>query len=203
MIYIKRSLLATVAITACMMYATPSFSDTVVHETVTETTGQPVTTTTETQTQTDEQLVSGGETHVYHLSDFDINHNGILSTSEVGKILFKVFDADGNGVIDNNEYERRVIISIAPVEKDTVVTYSFNNNGRVEKITRTNESFMEDSRLALFNNKREGLSAHEFTGQDFLAVDVNRDHAIDLKEWQGTYIASIDKKNKESASINK
>ena len=155
---------------------------------------------TETHYKTEEHTTTT-DTRTINLMDY--SNAGVLSPDEVGKMLFKIFDADGNGVIDSNEYERHVIIKFSPMEKNTVVTYRLNNDGETKETTTTTyETFMRDTRLMDFNNNGKGISPHEFTGQDFLAVDVNRDHAIDLKEWQGTYNASIDKANRDKADIN-
>ncbi len=209
-------LLASTAILTCILYAAPSYSDTVVRETVTEspggtivkktvTTEQPTTTVVKTEITTpgEEHIISGPGDHVMTFADFDLNHDGILSMNEVGKMMFKIYDIDGNGVIDNNEYERHTIVTLTPTEKTTITSYRVDDEGNADETKYTRESFMQDSRLSRFGSVKQGLSAHEFIGQDFMAVDVNRDHAIDLKEWQGTYIASIGRKNKINAETNK
>jgi hypothetical protein len=226
MINKTKYLLASTAIMACMLHAAPSSADTTVKETVTEspdsttvkktvTQTTPDTTSVHTTVTTDKQGTDGTETHykteehttttdsrTVNLMDFDMDKSGILSADKVGRMLFKIFDTDGNGVVDNNEYEHHVNVTVLPVEKNTTVTYTLDDKGETKKTT-TYETFMQGTRLASFGNNGKGMSPHEFTGQDFIAVDVNRDHAIDLKEWQGTYIASIDKKNKENARANK
>jgi hypothetical protein len=224
MINKTKYLLASTAIMACMIHIAPAFSDTTVQETttvapgsttekktVTETT--PDSTSVSTTVTTDHQGTDGTETHYkteQHTTTtdtrtvnlMDYSNAGVLSPDEVGKMLFKIFDADGNGVIDSNEYERHISINFSPLEKNTIVTYKLDRNGETKETTVTYENFMQNTRLMDFNNNGKGISPHEFTGMDFMAVDVNRDHAIDLKEWQGTYNATIDKKNKENAGTN-
>ncbi len=209
-------LLATTALLTCLSQATPSFSDTVVRQSVTEapngtivkktvTTEQPSATVTKTEiiTPPQEQLVSGRGDHIFSFADADLNHDGVLSMNEVGKMMFRIYDVNGNGAIDNNEYERHTRITVTPAEKTTITSYTVDDDSTADKTTYTRENFMEGSRLSRFGTVKEGLSPHEFIGQDFMSVDVNRDHAVDLKEWQGTYIASIDKKNKTNAETNK
>jgi len=58
------------------------------------------------------------------------------------------------------------------------------------------------SGLARFSKSPGGLSPEDFAGKSFLEMDVNKDGVIDLKEWKGAYIASLDKSNKEAASVN-
>ena len=229
MLHKTKYFLASTALLACMLQSAPSFSDTTVQETdttgpgstmekktVTETTpnSTSVSTTvttdkvgtdgTETHWQTEEHNTIS-DTHVINLMDY--SNAGVLSTDEVGRMLFKIFDTDGNGVIDSNEYEHHVIVTILPMEKNTVVTYKLDHDGETQTTTTTTtntyDTFMQGTRLINFNNNSKGISPHEFTGMDFLAADVNRDHAIDLKEWQGTYNASIDKANKDKANLNK
>lgn len=215
-------LLASTALLACMLQAAPSFSDTVVRETVTEspgsttvkktvtetmpdstsvhttvTTEQPGTTTTETRWRTTEHGV-----REINFVDFDVNRDSVLSANEIGELLFKLYDTDNNNVIDNNEYERRSVVTVMPVQKDTVVSYDFDGDGMPDATKHTYETFLQDTQLARFDKNNDGLSAHEFTGLDFLSADVNKDKAIDLKEWQGTYISSIDKANKTKARFN-
>lgn len=220
-----KALLASTAIIACIVHAAPSFSQTTVRETVvqspdgtsdkktvTEITpgATSVTTTRTTDTKSPDGTVTlhktvedttTTDTRTVNLMDYATA--GVLSPDEVGRMLFKIFDADGNGVIDSNEYERHYIIHFSPIQKDTVVTYKTRHNGTTtETTTTTYDNFMNDTRLNAFVNDGKGISAHDFTGKAFNLVDINRDHAIDLKEWQGTYNDFIDSKNKENADIN-
>jgi Ca2+-binding EF-hand superfamily protein len=214
--YKTKYLLASTAMAACFLSAAPSYSDTVVHETVTESSGgtvvkktvtteQPVVTTVKTEITTpgEERIISGRGERTLTFADFDMNHNGILSMNEVGIKMFRIYDLDGNGVIDSNEYKENTIVTLTPTEKTTITSYTIEDEESGDKTTYTRESFMEESRLTRFGTVKKGLSPSEFVGRAFNLVDVNRDHAIDVKEWQGTYIASIDKKNKINAETNK
>lgn len=208
----KTKFLATAAAVLLLAQTSGAFADTtIVRETTTApdgavTTNQSAVTTTSetvtTHTTTEPGAVKPG-TRVIHLEDFDTNGDHILSTREIGDVLFKLYDTDGNDVIDNNEYERPAVLTVAPVEKTTTIQYDFNNDGIADKEVTTYDQFMENTQLSRFDKNHDGLSAHEFTGKAFNIVDVDKSKAIEMKEWQGVYIASIDAKNHAEAELNK
>lgn len=199
---------------AFMLQAAPSFAETVTtRETVTEspsgTTVKKTVTTDETVTtgttswKTEEHSVPAAGARIINFIDFDLVKDGILSINEVGEMLFKLYDTDGNNVIDNIEYEHRAVITVMPMEKNTTVFYDFDGDGKTDETQHTYETFMQDTLLTRFDKNKDGLSPHEFMDMGFLKGDVNNDKVIDLKEWQGSYIPSIDKKNQEKALLNK
>lgn len=212
---------ATTAIAAFMLQMSPAFSETV---TTTETTREsPTGITTKTTVTTDEPIMAPtstssttsstwtSEEHSTHVTgarvinfmDFDLVKDGLLSINEVGEMLFKLYDMDGNNVIDNIEYERRAVFTIMPMEKNTIVSYDFDGDGIADKTKYTQETFMKDTMLTRFDKNRDGLSPHEFMGTFFLAADINNDKAIDLQEWQGSYRPEIDKENRAKSPFNK
>lgn len=214
MLYKTKYLLASTAVMACILHATPSFSDTVTKKTVTEmsngTTVQKTVTTDKSSAPgakiewaTDPDSLPAVGIHAPGFSDFDLNKDNIVSVNEIGKSLFKYYDADGNEKIDNNEYKQRIVVNAAPVQKDTVISYDFDGDGVADKTQYTYETFMQETMLSRFDKNSNGLSPHEFTGLDFDEADVDHSKEIDLKEWQGTYIASIDAANKSKANLNK
>ncbi|TVQ81847.1 MAG: hypothetical protein EA357_11620 [Micavibrio sp.] len=205
-------LFVSAALITGMLCASPAFSDSIVRETVTTTRdGKTVqrTVTTETPGTTilrsngKEYVHTPGGIHVVEFIDFDLNKDGIMSTHEVGEMLFKLYDTDGNNVIDNMEYNRPLIITVKPVEHHTTIYYDLNGNGKADEVVHTYETFKQDTRLADFVTNKDGLSARDFTNLHFNEVDVNGDGMIDLEEWQGTYIPSVDRANKERARFNR
>jgi hypothetical protein len=187
------------AVIALMIGAPPAFADTTVQKTVTVTTPAVATSTV---TTTNTVSTTTGPRDI-GLLEFDMNSDKILSRDEVGRMLFKLCDADGNNIIDNNEYERRLLVTVKPIEKSTTVSYDFDGDGIADKTQTTDEVFMRETLLSRLDTNKDGLSPHEFTGRDFMEADVNHDHAVDLKEWQGSYNASIDASNKLKANVNK
>lgn len=169
----------------------------------TVTTSAPVTTQSETRWVTEETPVIVPGSRVYSVVDFDLNRDSILSMNEVGEKLFRMYDTDGNNVIDNNEFERRAVLTVVPVEKNTTVTYDFDGDGLSDRVATTSQVFLQETRLARFDRNGDGLSPREFTGRSFLEADINNDKAVDLAEWRGVYVSSVDMKNKQDAQTNK
>lgn len=188
---VLKPLLASTAMAACLLCAGPSFAG-----------EKTETTVTKTEWSTKESSTATTGSRVINFMEFDLNKDSVLSVDEVGKMLFKLFDADGNEVIDNNEFERRAVVTIMPIEKNTVVSYDFDGDGVADKTQYTYESFTRDTLLTRFDKNRDGLSPREFMGTDFMAADIDNDKFVDLKEWRGSYIASIDKENKANSRLN-
>ncbi len=163
----------------------------------------PVTTRSEMQVQTQETTIAADGTRLFNISEFDINKDGVLSTPEVGEKLFGMYDTDGNGMIDNNEYEKNIVVTVTPVEKTTTITYDFNGDGIAEQQEKVYENFMRYTQLARFDNDKDGLSAREFVGRGYLEADIDGDKLISKKEWQGSYNAEIDRSNKIQGNLNK
>lgn len=180
--------LAGAAVTALLLHVSPVQAEELV-----------VRSTTVTQTR---QIMPETGTRLVNFSDFDLNQDGILSTFEVGEMLFKLFDADGNEVIDNVEFERRNVMTLVPMEKETITSYDFDNDGLADRVERSYERVLEETHLSRFDNGGDGISPRDFVGKSFLAMDVNRDKAIELSEWRGAYIESIAEKNARHVNLN-
>lgn len=163
----------------------------------------PVTTRSEMQVATQETTIAADGTRLFNIADFDINKDGILSTAEVGEKLFDMYDFDGNGMIDNNEYEKNAVVTVTPVEKTTTITYDFDGDGIAEQQEKVYENFVRHTQLARFDNDKDGLSAREFVGRGYLEADIDGDKLISKKEWQGSYNAEIDRSNKLKGNLNK
>lgn len=198
-----------IAASTVLAFAAPALADTTV---IRETTvvdapvvvPGPVTTGTTVTTHTATLPAPiPGTSRAIHFEDFDLNRNNVLSMDEVGEMLFRLYDTDGNMVIDNNEYERPSVLTFAPMTQTTSVSYDFDNDGVPDKTVYTYDTFMQRTQLSRFDHNGNGLSPHEFTGKSFLQADVDDSKAIEMKEWQGTYVASIDARNRADAALNK
>lgn len=124
-------------------------------------------------------------------SAFDLNQDGELSRDEVGEKLFRIFDTDGNGVIDNIEFERPLVMTVIPMERKTVISTDFGADGEPARVETSTEDFYKRSMLAKFDRDGTGLSARGFLERDFWSLDDNRDRVIDLREWKAAYNAAL------------
>lgn len=135
-------------------------------------------------------------------SVFDLNNDHVLTMQEVGKKLFYIYDTDGNEVIDNNEFDNKKVVTIAPVQKNTYTFVDYDNDGHAEEATYTYETFLERSLLAEFDEDMDGLSAEDFIETSFLKLDDDGSKAIELEEWEEEYMARVKPENAEQERYN-
>ena len=148
-------------------------------------------TTTETTTTVETDVVTEGTTR-FDITELDIDNDEIISVEEVGEKLFYIYDTDGNEVIDNTEYDNPSVVTVVPMEKETVHAVDFDNDGKAEQTTYTYDRFMKRTGLAMFDRDNDGLSAKDFLGGTaFMQADINGNHTIDLKEWKSTYSTEV------------
>ncbi len=162
----------SIALCPMFLFATFSRAETVTTKTVTK------------------QSVPPGSTSI-NLADFDMNKDGILSSYEVGEMLFGFFDTNGNNSLDSKEYDARTILTVVPMEKETTITYDFDNDGIPDKVQSTYETFTQNTQLSRFGGNPNGLSPHEFLDQTFSAADKNDNGDIYKVEWRSAYIFKI------------
>jgi hypothetical protein len=141
--------------------------------------------TVTTRTYTHQKSVP--DTKKVNFSAFDINGDGILSKQEVGARLFESFDGDKNGLIDNIEFDRKNVMTIIPMESETLRLVDYDSDGLVEKSTYSYTDFIQQSGLARFDNDMDGLSAREFLNGNFQELDLNDDNMFSLTEWKRAY----------------
>jgi len=156
----------------------------------------------ETVTKTRPILPETG-TRIVNFLDFDLNGDGLLSTQEVGEMLFKLFDGDGNALIDNVEFEKRNVMTVVPMQQETVVRYDFNNDGFPDKVERAHETFMEKTQLSRFDLAGGGMAPRDFVGKSFMRMDIDRSRFIELNEWRGAYDEAINRKNRQQVFYNR
>jgi hypothetical protein len=171
-----------------------------VSETVTTTTTQQRAVKTETVVT---PLKPAEGSRAIHFEDFDLNHDNNLTREEAGEMLFRLYDTDGNAVIDNIEFERKAVLSISPMSKTTKMTYDDNGDGVADKQEQTEEAIMEQTMLSKFDKDADGLSPAEFTEKRFSEVDVNKSHVIEKREWLGVYDPRVNAQNQADAALNK
>lgn len=120
-------------------------------------------------------------------SVFDTNNDGKYSMKEVGERLFESFDRDGNGNIDNIEWNTRSVMTITPIEQETFEFVDYGNDGITDVTTYSYNTFYEESGLMRFDDNKNGLSAKEFIKAEYQALDADQDNLISLKEWKAAY----------------
>ena len=144
-----------------------------------------------------------GKHYRINFGDLDLSRDGILSVNEISGSIFKLYDEDGNSLIDNNEYERRAVLNIIPAEKNTVVYYDYDGDGDVDETAYTYETFARDMQFSRFDAARNGISPHDFTKTSFNHADINNDRFVNEAEWQRTAIPVINTYSNRRASFNK
>ena len=121
---------------------------------------------------------------------YDINGNGILEAEEVGERLFHQFDRDGNGVLDNIEFNRPLNLTFAPVERTRIVSIDFNNDGIVEAQKAESEVVMKRTGLDRFATRagHDGVTPRDFIGHSVLELDLDKSGVVELSEWKRAYL---------------
>ena len=135
-------------------------------------------------------------------STFDTNHDGVYSMEEVGDRLFESFDKDGNGSIDNNEWDEKTVMTIAPMKMETFQYVDKDDDGMAEESTYTYQTFYEASGLIKFDHNQNGLSAEEFIGVGFQKLDDDDNNLINKEEWREAYIAMVKPESAEQERYN-
>lgn len=153
--------------------------------TTTVVTKETVTPAVQATTVTQQQDVPG--VVKINFMDFDLNKDGILSMSEVGKKLYYIFDVDGNETIDNIEFTNNKVMTIIPMETKTITMVDWNNDGIADEKNYSYEAFLGQSGLAVFDKDKDGLSAKDFIGKGYQELDINDDNWIQPQEWDKVY----------------
>lgn len=128
---------------------------------------------------------------VVDFRQFDSNGDGILTRNEVGVKLFYTFDKDGNELIDNVEFDHPMVLTFAPMERQTIQFVDYNGDGLADQTYTSQEKFLQQTGLTRFDPSGGGLSAGKFIETPFKKVDRDLSGQIDVREWEEAYNASL------------
>lgn len=156
--------------------------------------------TVKTETVVRTQHVAGVGTVDFTV--FDLNKDGIYSMNEVGEHLFRIFDTDGNELIDNIEWDKKIILTVMPMEKQTFKSVDYDNDGIADKTEYTRETFFDATGLNRFDAHNDGLSAKEFIGESFYKLDEDNNLMVDIHEWKRGYLKSLPEVPQHNKRIN-
>ncbi len=126
-----------------------------------------------------------------NLASFDLNNDGVLTRDEIGEKLFRIFDRDGNLLIDNIEMETPSLVLLSPMVKTKTVTIDYFSEKKPTQKVVTYEDFIRRSGLSRFDKAQDGLSPRDFLQMSFKEVNVKNDIAIDIYEWKRAYVRSL------------
>lgn len=135
-------------------------------------------------------------------SVFDVNQDGEYSMKEVGERLFKSFDSDGNGSVDNIEWTTKSVMTISPMEKRIFKFIDEDSDGITDVSVMEYDTFYKASGLIKFDTNHNGLSAKEFIGETFQKLDNDDDNMINLEEWKEAYLESTTFPNADQERYN-
>jgi len=166
----KRTLILTAAVLALATGAAQAASSTVV-----------------TETRLVHKPVAGA--NVVDFRQFDADADGRLTRDEVGVKLFESFDKNNNHLIDNIEFDTPMVMTFAPMERQTI--QFVYHDGNMTQQTATQDVFMQQTGLSRFDPTGMGLSASKFIEQPIKQVDRDGSGQIDIREWQEAYNASL------------
>lgn len=138
-----------------------------------------------------ERTVPAPGAMMVNFMDYDLDGDGHLSQEEAGKMLFKLFDTDGNEIIDNVEYEKRTVATVVPMERETVVTIENSKPDVPNEVRHSVTRYFEVTDLTQYDKDGKGISPRDFTDRSFMEMDTNRDKSIDAKEWRTGYDAKF------------
>lgn len=139
---------------------------------------------------------------VVNFDQFDLNKDGVLERDEVGEKLFRMFDRDGNQVIDNIEMVTPNIIVFSDMAKTKTETVKYHDPSKPAKQNVSTQDFMQASKLARFDKEKDGLSPLDFLDKTFYQVNVRDDGVIDLYEWKRAYAAYVRPAHLEQYNYN-
>jgi hypothetical protein len=147
--------------------------------------------------------VVASDSRLVNFMDYDLNGDGRLDKEESGKMLFKLFDTDGNGIIDNVEYDKRGVMTVVPMEREVMTKVETTDPKKADVVSHTYERYFETTDLTRYDVDGKGIAPKDFTDKSFLEMDTNKDKAINADEWRVAYDAAYADKVEHAPRLNK
>lgn len=131
----------------------------------------------------------------------DIDGDGRIRREEAAEYLFYYFDRDGNETLTNGEYSADREISILPYETSAAPFVDLNGDGKDDGTVYTTESFLAAVMQGEYDPPAEGaaavVTAKKMAGMSFLKTDDNGSGAIEMTEWQKSWLRNAAVKPKQ------
>lgn len=186
---------------ALALFCAPA-NQTRAEDVITTTTTEEAVTKSRVEWEKKEEPIIKPGAQLLNLNEFDGNKDGRLTRAEIGGKLFHIFDTDGNNLIDNVEYEKKLVATIVPVKETEKIAFYSGDNLTPDKTITSTEAILKATQLARFDAAGDGLSPRDFAAEPFEKADVSNDRFVAIEEWQGAYDALIDSENKKKQLFN-
>ena len=130
------------------------------------------------------------QTEIY-IPDLDLDHDGRIHRTELAEYLFFYFDHDGNESLTKGEYRRERAFTLLPYEAEEIEFIDLDHDGKDDGLTYDMAAFLQtvmvDKEAAAIAIEDGQFDAEHVIDLYFSRLDINKNRAIDMDEWQDEY----------------
>lgn len=131
----------------------------------------------------------------------DLDDDGRIRREEAAEYLFYYFDRDGNETLTNGEYGADREISLLPYEAAAAPFVDLDGDGKDDGAVYTTETFLAAVMQGEYDPQAEGapavVTAKKMAGLSFLKADDNGSGAVEMTEWQKSWLRNAAVKPKQ------